>query len=133
MVREIPYLDTDYQEFQYKELIEKVITIFNKVYNKLGYGFLEKVYKDAMMIEFKKESIPSISQSGIRLFYKGEIIDEQYADMLVDNKVIVMIKAAKGLVEDNEAQLIHYLKATGIEAGVLLNFGIKPDVKLMYL
>ena len=133
MVREIPYLDTDYQEFQYKELIEKVITIFNKVYNKLGCGFQEKVYKDAMMIEFKKEGIPSISQSGIRLFYKGEIIDEQYADMLVDNKVIVMIKAAKGLVEDNEAQLIHYLKATGMEAGVLLNFGIKPDVKLMYL
>ncbi|MCK5187697.1 MAG: GxxExxY protein, partial [Deltaproteobacteria bacterium] len=67
-------MDTDYQEFQYKELIEKVITIFNKVYNKLGCGFLEKVYKDAMMIEFKKEGIPSISQSGIRLFYKGEII-----------------------------------------------------------
>jgi len=133
MVREIPYLDTDYQEFQYKELIEKVITIFNKVYNKLGCGFLEKVYKDAMMIELKKEGIPSISQSGIRLFYKGEIIDEQYADMLVDNKVIVMIKAAKGLVEGNEAQLIHCLKATDIEAGVLLNFGIKPDVKLMYL
>jgi GxxExxY protein len=133
MVREIPYLDTDYQEFHYKELIEKVITIFNEVYNKLGYGFLEKVYKDAMMIEFKKEGIPSISQSGIRLFYKGEIIDEQYADMLVDNKVIVMIKAAKGLVEDNEAQLIHCLKATDSKAGVLLNFGIKPDVKLMYL
>jgi GxxExxY protein len=85
------------------------------------------------MIEFKKEGIPSISQSGIRIFYKGEIIDEHYADMLVDNKVIVKIKATKDVVEDNEEQLMHCLKAANMGAGVLLNFGTKPEVKLMYL
>jgi len=132
-MREISSLDTDYQDFKYKELIEKVINIFYKVYNKLGYGFQEKVYKDAMMIEFKKESIPSISQSGIRVFYKGEIIDEHYADILVDNKVIVKIKATEELVEDNEEQLVHFLKATSFEAGVLLNFGTKQEFKLIYL
>jgi GxxExxY protein len=129
---EIPSLDTDYQDFKYKELTEKIIDIFYKVYNKLGYGFLEKVYKDAMMIEFKKEGIPSISQSGIRVFYKGEIIDEHYSDILVDNKVVVRIKAAKVLVEDNEEQLLHCVKATDIEAGLLINFGTKPEIKLMY-
>ena len=132
MMRKIPSSDIDYQDFKYKGLIEKIVNIFYKIYNKLGYGFLEKVYKDAMMIEFKKEGIPSISQSGIRVFYKGEIIDEHYADILVDNKVIVKIKAAKSLVEDNEAQLLDCLKAIDIEAGLLLNFGTKPEVKLMY-
>jgi len=132
MVWEIPSLDTDYQDFKYKELVDKIINIFYKVYNQLGYGFSEKVYKSAIMIEFKKEGIPSVSQSGIKVFYKGEIIDEHYADILVDNKVLVKIKAAKELVEDNEAQLLHYLEATDIEAGILLNFGTRPKVKLRY-
>ena len=132
-MRDISSLDTDYQDFKYKELTEKIINIFYKVYNKLRYGFTETVYKDAMMIEFKKEGIPSISQSGIRIFYKGEIIDEHYADILVDNKVIVKIKATKDVVEDNEEQLMHCLKAANMGAGVLLNFGTKPEVKLMYL
>jgi len=132
MVWEIPSLDTDYQDFKYKELVDKIINIFYKVYNQLGYGFSEKVYKSAIMIEFKKEGIPSVSQSGIKVFYKGEIIDEHYADILVDNKVLVKIKAAKELVEDNEAQLLHYLEASDIEAGILLNFGTKPKVKLRY-
>ena len=129
---EIPPLNADYQDFKYKELIEIIISIFYKVHNKLGYGFLEKVYRDAMMIEFKKEGIPSIPQSGIRVFYKGEMIDEHYADILVDNKVIVEIKTAKCLVKDNEVQLLQYLKANPIEAGLLLNFGIKPEVKLTH-
>jgi len=132
MVWEIPSLDTDYQDFKYKEIVDKIINIFYKVYNQLGYGFSEKVYKSAIMIEFKKEGIPSVSQSGIKVFYKGEIIDEHYADILVDNKVLVKIKAAKELVEDNEAQLLHYLEATDIEAGILLNFGTRPKVKLRY-
>ena len=132
MMREIPSLEIDYKDFKYKELTEKVINIFYKVYNKLGYGFLEKVYKDAMMIEFKKEGIPSISQSGIRVFYKGEIIDEHYADILVDNKLILRIKAVKDIVEDNEVQMLNCLKATNIEAGLLINFGDKPGVKLLY-
>jgi len=122
-------MNADYQDFQYKELTEKIIKIFYSVYNKLGYGFLEKVYENAMMIEFRRESIPAISQSPIKVFYEGETIGEYYADMLVDNKVIVEIKAAKRLIEENEAQLLNYLKATDIEVGLLLNFGTKPDLK----
>jgi GxxExxY protein len=81
------------------------------------------------MIEFKREGILAISQSPIKVFYEGEVIGEYYADILVDNKVIIEIKAAKRLVEENEAQLLNYLKATDIEVGLLLNFGTEPEVK----
>ena len=122
-------MDADYQDFKHKELTENIINIFYRVYNKLGYGFLEKVYENAMMIEFKKDGIPAVSQSPIKVFYQGEVIGEYYADTLVDNKVLVEIKAAKRLAEENEAQLLNYLKATDIEVGLLLNFGTKPEVK----
>ena len=122
-------MDADYQDFKHKELTEKIINIFYRVYNKLGYGFLEKVYENAMMIEFKREGILAISQSPIKVFYEGDVIGEYYADILVDNKVIIEIKAAKRLVEENEAQLLNYLKATDIEVGLLLNFGTEPEVK----
>jgi len=122
-------MTADYQDFKHKELTEKTINIFYRVYNKLGYGFLEKVYENAMMIEFKREDILAVSQSPIKVFYEGEVIGEYYADILVDNKVIVEIKVAKQLVEENEAQLLNYLKATDIEVGLLLNLGAKPEVK----
>ena len=81
------------------------------------------------MIEFKKVGIPVVSQSPIKVLYEDEIIGEYYADILVDNKVIVEIKAAKCLVEENEAQLLNYLKATDCEVGLLLSFGVKPEFK----
>jgi GxxExxY protein len=122
-------MKTDYPDFEHKELTEKIIKAFYTVYNKLGYGFLEKVYENAMMIELKKEGISAASQSPIRVLYEGEIIGEYYTDILVGNKVIVEIKAAKNLVEENEAQLLNYLKATEIEVGLLFNFGVKPEVR----
>ena len=82
-----------------------------------------------MMIEFEKDDITAVPQFPIKVFYEGEVIGEYYADMLVDNKVIVEIKAAKRLVEENEAQVLNYLKATDIEVGLLLNFGPKQEVK----
>ena len=122
-------MNTDCEDIKYKELTDKIIKIFYRVYNKLGYGFLETIYENAMMIEFKRESIPAVSQSAIKVFYEDEIIGEYFADILVDDKVIVEIKAAKNLVVENEAQLLNYLKATNIEVGLLLNFGPKPEVK----
>jgi GxxExxY protein len=122
-------MNADCQDYKYKELTERVLKIFYRVYNKLGYGFLERVYESAMMIELKKEGIPAISQSAIKVFYDGEVVGEYYADILVANKVIVEIKAAKALAEEHEAQLLNYLKATDIEIGLLLNFGTKPEVR----
>jgi GxxExxY protein len=122
-------MNADFQDFKYKELTDRIIRIFYKVYNKLGYGFLEKVYENAMKIELEKEGIPSVCQSPIKVFYEGAIVGEYCTDILVDNRVIVEIKAARHLVEENEAQLLNYLKATNIEVGLLFNFGVKPEVK----
>ena len=122
-------MNADNQNFKHKKLTEKIIKVFYRVYNKLGYGFLEKVYEKAMMIELRKENIPAAAQSPIKVRYEDEIIGEYFADILVENKIILEIKAAKNLLEDNEAQLLNYLKATEIEVGLLLNFGPKPEVR----
>ncbi|GAH65497.1 unnamed protein product [marine sediment metagenome] len=82
--RFFPNSGTRKQDFKYKELTEKIIKIFDRVYNKLGYGFLEKIYENAMMIEFKEEGISAVSQSPIKVFYEGEIIGEYYADILIE-------------------------------------------------
>jgi GxxExxY protein len=122
-------MNTDLQDLKYKEITEKIIKIFYIVYNNLGYGFLEKVYENAMMIEFKKDDVLAVSQFAIKVVYEGEVIGEYFADVMVENKVIVEIKAAKKLALEHEAQLLNYLKATNIEVGLLLNFGPKPEIK----
>lgn len=114
---------------KYDDLTEKIIKIFYRVYNQLGYGFLEKVYENAMMLELKRAGIPAIAQSPIKVTYEQTIIGEYFADIFVDGKVIVEIKVAKLLTEDYAAQLLNYLKATEIEVGLLLNFGPKPEIK----
>jgi len=82
-----------------------------------------------MMIEFGKEGIPAASQFPIKVLYEKQVIGEYFADILVDDKVIVEIKASKKLVLGHEAQLLNYLKATDIEVGLLLNFGPEPEIK----
>ena len=114
---------------KHKELTEEIIKIFYKVYNTLGYGFLEKIYENAMMIEFRKTALPAVSQSPIKVVYGDEIIGEYFADILVDGKIIIEIKAVKNLIVDHEAQILNYLKATNVEVGLLLNFGPEPEIK----
>ena len=115
-------MNTDYRDTKYKELTEKIIGIFYKVYNNLGYGFLEKVYENAMMLDFKKENIPAVSQYAIKVLYEDEIVGEYFSDILVDDKVIVEIKAARNLALENEAQLLNYLNAAEYKVGLLVNF-----------
>lgn len=116
-------------EYKYKELTEKVIKAFYAVYNTFCYGFLEKVYENALTIELAKMGIAAAAQSSIQVFYDNNIVGEYFADILVKNCIIVEIKAAKNLSMEHEAQLLNYLKATKIEVGLLLNFGPKPEVK----
>ena len=118
-------MNTDSQDVKYKDLTEKIIKIYYKVYNTLGYGFLEKVYENAMMLELEKEGVPVASQFAIKVYYEDKIIGAYYADILVDNKVIVEIKASRNLAIDHEAQILNYLKAYKIEVGLLINFGSK--------
>ena len=118
---------------KHKNITEEIIRVFYKVYNTLGYDFLEKVYENAMMIEFRKRNIKAVSQAPIKVLYESDIVGEYFSDILVDEKVIVEIKASKNLIPDNEAQLLNYLKATDIEVGLLLNFGPKPEVRRKFL
>ena len=116
-------------EYKHSELTEKIIRCFFKVYNTLGYGFLEKVYERALAIELRKSGLAVNKQVPIDVFYEGEVVGNYYADLLVESEVILELKATDGLVEEHEAQLLNYLKATNIEIGLLLNFGLKPVVK----
>jgi len=113
---------------KHKELTEDIIKIFYKVYNTLGYGFLEKIYENAMTIEFRKNGISAESQYPIEVIYDSEVVGEHTIDILVENNVIVEIKASKTLIPDHHAQLLNYLKATDIEVGLLLNFGPEPEI-----
>lgn len=109
------------------EITETIIKAFYKVYNTLGYGFLEKVYENAMIIELNKANLNCRNQVAINVTYEDKLVGNYYADILVENKVILELKAAAALCEEHEAQLINYLKATDKEVGLLLNFGKDPQ------
>jgi len=113
---------------KHETLTEKIIKAFYHVYNELGYGFLEKVYENALMIEFKKNGLPAVQQSAINVIYDNEIVGQYSADIIVENKIIIEIKAKKKLIPQDEAQLLNYLKATDKEVGLLVNFGPNPEL-----
>lgn len=113
----------------HEEITDEIINAFYKVYNKLGYGFLEKVYENAMFIELRKRNFNIEKQKSIVVYYEAENVGNYFADLIVSNKVIIELKAAETLREEHEAQLVNYLKVTDIEVGLLLNFGVKPKIK----
>lgn len=113
----------------HEETTEKIIKAYYKVYNTLGYGFLEKVYENAMAIELRKMGFKVNKQKNIKVYYESEEVGDYFADLLIDDLIIVELKAADGICENHEAQLTNYLKATTIEIGLLLNFGKKPEFK----
>ena len=115
--------------YKHSEITETIIKAFYNVYNKLGYGFLEKVYEKALEIECKKLGLKCLFQCPVEVFYDNEIVGFYIADMIVNKFVIVEIKAASAITAEHEIQLINYLKATEIEVGLLLNFGKKPEFK----
>ena len=114
--------------YKHQELTEKIIKAFYNVYHVLGYGFLEKVYENAMAIELRKLGVTFTQQSPISVYYEGEVVGEYFADLVVEGKVIVELKAVSKLADEHEAQLLNYLKATPNEVGLLLNFGPEPQI-----
>ena len=99
------------------------------MYNTLGYGFLERVYGNALLLELTKMGLSVEKQKQIKVYYEGKDVGEYFADLIVEGLVIVELKASEYLCEEHEFQLINYLKATEIEVGVLLNFGRTPEIK----
>ena len=109
----------------YEELTEIIIGCFFKVYNTLGYGFLEQVYENALLHELRKSHLQVKKQYPINVFYQGVIVGEYYADVIVNDKIILELKTSESINKAHEAQLLNYLKATGIQLGLLLYFGKK--------
>jgi len=117
------------KDFLYEDITKDIIKSFYKVYDELGSGFLESVYEKALMIELKNIGLKSDSQKSLNVYYKDQLVGDFKTDIIVENKVIVEIKAVSKLVAQHEAQLINYLKATGVKVGLLVNFGEKLEFK----
>ena len=115
--------------YKHSDLTEQILGSFYAVYSALGYGFLENVYARALMIELKRRGMKADNQFPINVYYLGQQIGQYYADLIVNDLVILEIKAVKNLIDEHEAQLLNYLKATPYEVGLLLNFGPKPETK----
>jgi GxxExxY protein len=111
---------------KHADTTERILNAYYTVYNELGYGFLERVYENAMMFELTEMGLAAQNQAPVTVSYKNMAVGEYFADLLVEDKVIVELKAAEKLIDAHRFQLLNYLKATKLEVGLLLNFGLKP-------
>ena len=114
---------------KHKELTAKIIECAYKVHNTLGFGFLESVYQNALVLELEKNGLQARKEVPIKVRYEEKIVGEFVADIVVEDKVILELKSVKEIHPAHEAQLTNYLKATGIEVGLIINFGESVQVK----
>ena len=113
----------------HKDTTDIILKSFYKVYNNLGYGFLEKVYENALLYELRNQGLDCEKQKPIKVYYEQIQVGEYYADIIVNECIILELKASESIAEEHEFQLINYLKATEIEIGLLLNFGKNTEFK----
>ena len=116
-------------ELLYGDLTAKIINAYYKVYNQLGHGFLEKVYQNSFIYELMNQGLECEAQHKIDVYYFQKRVGEYYADIIVNKRIILEIKATESLCKEHECQLQNYLRATNIEVGLLFNFGKKPEYK----
>ena len=114
---------------KHQDLTSKIIQCAYKVHNTLGFGFLETVYQNSLLIELLKSGLQAEKEKRIKVYYHDHLVGEYAADIIVENKVILELKSVKDLHPAHSAQLINYLKATGIEIGLLINFGESAQIK----
>ncbi len=114
---------------KHEDITDRIIAAFYHVYNTLGWGFLESVYHRALLHELRKRGLNVQLKAKVEVFYDGLRVGVYFADLVVSEAVIIELKAIDQLTAAHEAQLINYLRATNIEVGLLLNFGMKPQIK----
>jgi GxxExxY protein len=117
------------ENYKHSEVTDKIIKAFYKVYNMLGYGFLEKVYENAMVIELTNMGVKVVAQHPITVYYESRKVGTYSEDLFVEDCVMVELKSADAIAYENETQLLNYLKATEIEMGMVMNFGKTPQFK----
>jgi GxxExxY protein len=114
---------------KHAELTHQIIGVFYEVYNELGYGFLESTYAEAMVVALAQLGRAAVREVPVPVWFRGQKVGQYFADLLIDNPVLLELKAARNLESAHEAQLLHYLRATEIEVGLLLNFGLRPQFR----
>lgn len=114
---------------KHSELTDKIIGAFYDVYNELGHGFLESTYTSAMTLALQERGLAVAREVPVPVGFHGRKIGQYFADILVDGTILLELKAARTLEPAHEAQLLHYLRATEIEIGLLLNFGLRPQFR----
>ena len=112
----------------YKDLSYKIIELAFEVHNELGCGFLEKVYENALMILLNRENIPARQQAPADVYFQDKIVGKYFSDILVDNKLILELKTVDVIANIHKAQVLNYLRDTGLKLGLILNFG-KPRLE----
>lgn len=127
-------IDSDVMEtpriaLKHSELTQKLIGVFYDVYNELGHGFLESTYSEAMVVALEETGLTVAQEVPVPVWFRGKKVGQYFADLMVDNAVLLELKATRTLESAHEAQLLHYLRATEIEVGVLLNFGLRPQFR----
>jgi len=120
---ELTQIDTNGKKILYKDLSYEIVGLAMQVHNKLGYGFLEKVYENALMVQFRGKEIKAKQQAPITVYFDREVVGDYYADILVEDKIIIELKTAEKISGAHRAQVLNYLKATGLQLAILLNFG----------
>ncbi len=110
-------------------ITEKIIGCAYAVHNVLGAGFLEKVYENAMVIELKEQGLQGLQQARLNVCYRDLVVGEYYADLLVEDQIICELKAVDSITRQHEVQLVNYLAATGIDTGLLINFGKSVSIR----
>jgi GxxExxY protein len=119
--------------YKHEQITGQIINAAHTVHNELGYGFLEKVYHNSLVIELKRRGLFTEAEKRIEVRYDGQVVGEYFADVVVDNKVIVEVKSADQHNPVFESQILNYLKATGFEVGLIVNFGPSVFIKRMVL
>ena len=121
--------NTSNDNLLHKQLTDVILACFYRVYNDLGYGFLERVYQNALYYALIDEGLQCEAEKSVKVYHNGRVVGDYRADLLVENCVLLELKASEELSPANEKQLINYLKATDIEVGLLLNFGKRPQFR----
>lgn len=116
-------MNTNEEKILYKDLSYRVVGLAMQVHNKLGYGFLEKVYENAMMVMFRREGIKAKQQAPITVYFEEQVVGDYYADILVEDIIILELKVAEKIMDAHKAQVLNYLKATDLQLALILNFG----------
>jgi GxxExxY protein len=130
---DLPVMQSAPPGLKHSELTDKIIGVFYDVYNELGQGFLESTYAEALLIALEESGLSAAREVPVPVWFRNRKVGQYYADVVVEGLILLELKAARSLESAHEAQLLHYLRATEVEVGLLLNFGLRPQFRRLLI